>query len=84
MPYSIVTSRGQTTIPKFIRLFLRLRPLDKILYVIDKGRVILEPVSGDILELKGTVKAPKGPTDFKRLRQQTKKKITQKALKELT
>lgn len=83
MPYSIITSRGQTTIPKFIRLFLRLKPLDKIVYVIDNGRVILEPVSGDILELRGTVKAPKGPVDFKRLREEAKKKVAQKVLKEL-
>ena len=83
MAYSVVTSRGQTTIPKIIRLFLGLEPMDKIVYVIDNGKVVLEPVSGDILNLRGTVKGGKGPIDFQALRKQTKKKIAQKTLKEL-
>lgn len=83
MAYSVVTSRGQTTIPKFIRKFLGLEPMDKIVYVIDNGRVVLEPVSGDILDLKGAVKGAKGPIDFKALRKQTKKNIAKNILEEL-
>ena len=60
MAYSIGTSRGQTTIPKIIRLFLGIEPMDKSVYVIDNGKVVLEHVSGDILELKGALKHEKG------------------------
>lgn len=83
MPYSVVTSRGQTTIPKIIRFFLGIRPSDKIVYVIDQGKVILEPVSGDILDLKGTIKTEETPIDFKGLREKTKKRVAKKILKEI-
>jgi AbrB family looped-hinge helix DNA binding protein len=54
MPVSLITSKGQTTIPKKIRNLLNLRPGDKIEFVVEEnGKVVLEPATHDIRELEG-------------------------------
>ncbi len=59
MAISLVTSKGQTTIPKKIREHLHLKPGDKVDFVIeDNGRVLLEPSTLDIRELKGILHRP--------------------------
>jgi AbrB family looped-hinge helix DNA binding protein len=81
MPYSTVTEKWQTTIPKVIRLLLGIRPSDKIVYVIDNGKVTLDTVSGDILDIRGAVKGQKGEVDFKSLRQKAKNHAARRAAK---
>ncbi len=39
MSSSIITERGQTTIPRDIREYLGLKPQDKIVYVSDGDRI---------------------------------------------
>ena len=75
MSVSRLTRKGQTTIPKDIRKFLRLEPEDKILYLVEGEKVILKPLKGNILELRGSVPARKEPIDFKKLRQETRRKV---------
>jgi antitoxin PrlF len=59
MSTSLMTVKGQTTIPKKIREYLNLQPGDKIDFVVDeKGKVILEPASRDIKELEGILHDP--------------------------
>ncbi len=59
MAISLVTSKGQTTIPKKIREHLHLKPGDKVDFVIeDNGRVLLEPSTLDIKELEGMLHRP--------------------------
>lgn len=59
MSVSLITSKGQTTIPKKIRNHLRLNPGDKIDFVIkDDGRVVLEPATLEIKELEGILHRP--------------------------
>ena len=82
MPVSILTKKGQTTIPKEIRKVLNLEPNDKIFYQVEDQRVILKPIKGNILDLKGSVPAKKKPTDFHKLRADTKKRIAQKIAEE--
>lgn len=53
MAISTLTAKGQTTIPLSVREFLRLWPGDRLDFVIEEGRVILEPVRGDVKDLKG-------------------------------
>jgi len=81
MSISVLTSKGQTTIPKDVRDALNLKPHDKLIYIIEKNRVIMMPSKGDILDLKGSVKENK-PLNFKRLRQNTKKTISKKIAEE--
>jgi AbrB family looped-hinge helix DNA binding protein len=79
---SILTKKGQTTIPKDIRNFLNLAPNDKILYLMEGKKVVIKPLKGNILDLKGSVKAKGKPIDFKKLRSETKKKVADKIVKE--
>jgi len=65
MPVSSVTSKWQTTIPKEVRNLWGLKPHDRILYVIEGKKVILKPLKGNILDLRGSVetKDPKSAID---------------------
>lgn len=77
---SKLTQKGQTTIPKEVREFLRLHPEDKIVYCLDfdKHCVLMTPVTGTILGLRGSVPHKTGAIDFKRLREKTKKFVLSK------
>lgn len=82
MPISTLTAKGQTTIPKAVRESLQLKPKDKLLYVIDGGRMIVQPVHGGISRLKGIFRdAVKGPIDFKKLREETKRLVAARVLR---
>ena len=78
MHQSIITKKGQTTIPKEIRAFLKLGPNDKLFYIIEGEKVVLKPLRGDILELRGSVPAKDRPTDFNKVLKQTRKKVAKK------
>ena len=82
MPVSVLTSKGQTTIPKDVRNFLGLEPNDKIFYMVEGKRVILKPLKGNILDLRGSVATKDKPIDFKKLRDTTRKKVARKIVKE--
>ena len=83
MPISTVTSKGQTTIPKAVRDSLHLKPKDKLLFMVEGDRIIIRPVHGGIHHLKGIFKgAIKGPIDFKKLREETKRIVARKILEE--
>jgi len=82
MPVSVLTRKWQTTIPKDIRNFLGLNPNDKILYLIEGKKVVLKPLKGNILDLRGSVKTKEKPIDFKKLRDNTRKKVARKILEE--
>jgi AbrB family looped-hinge helix DNA binding protein len=54
MATSTVTSKGQTTIPKEIRDHLKLRPGNRLDFIVEAdGRVVLRPAQYDIRELHG-------------------------------
>jgi antitoxin PrlF len=59
MPSSTVTRKGQTTIPKEIRDYLKLRPGNRVDYVVDEeGNVVLRPATYDIRDLHGVLHRP--------------------------
>ena len=80
MSLSILTKKGQTTIPKDVREFLNIKPNDKILYLMEGNKVIIKPLKGNILDLKGSVKTKDKPIDFKKLRRETQKKIARRII----
>lgn len=82
MPVSILTKKGQTTIPKDIRNLLKLKTNDKILYLVEGKKVILKPLKGSILDLRGSVATREKPVDFKKLRDDTRKKVARKIIEE--
>jgi len=54
MSISTLTRKGQTTIPIKVRNHLKLRPGDKIEFVIEHdGRVVLAPKNVDVRRLRG-------------------------------
>jgi AbrB family looped-hinge helix DNA binding protein len=54
MSTSTLTRKGQTTIPARVRNHLKLRPGDKIEFVIERdGRVVLTPKNVDVRQLRG-------------------------------
>jgi AbrB family looped-hinge helix DNA binding protein len=54
-----MTSKGQVTVPRAIRQKLRLKPGDRVRFIVeDDGRVRLLPANRDISELVGIVPKP--------------------------
>ncbi len=54
MPTSILTSKGQTTIPKKVRDALKLKTGDRLEFIIEsEGRVLLRPATSDLIALDG-------------------------------
>jgi AbrB family looped-hinge helix DNA binding protein len=43
MPISVLTSKGQMTIPKVVRKALNLQPSEKVIMVVEGNRAILQP-----------------------------------------
>jgi AbrB family looped-hinge helix DNA binding protein len=59
MPMTTLTSKGQVTIPKPVRDFLRVKPGDRLDFVIeDDGRVLVRPGTARAEELKGLLRRP--------------------------
>ncbi|MDA2933167.1 type II toxin-antitoxin system PrlF family antitoxin [Acidobacteria bacterium AH-259-D05] len=59
MPVSTVTTKGQTTIPKSVRDFLKLHPGDKLAFIIeDNGRVVLKRATLNVKDLEGILHRP--------------------------
>jgi len=75
---STVTSKGQVTIPKEIRMFLKIKPSDKIDFSIENGRVILKPIK-TLQNFRGSVSI-KGNGDLKTERQKAKIAISKKVI----
>ena len=57
--HSMVTSKGQTTIPEKIRKALRIKPGDRLEYEVDGERVTLRVHPG-VRSLKGALASKKG------------------------
>jgi len=59
MPHSTVTSKGQTTIPGKVRKALRIKPGDKLEYVIEEDHVTVRVHAGT-RSLRGALASKKG------------------------
>jgi len=82
MSVSVLTKKWQTTIPKEVRNLLGLKPNDRIFYLIEGERVILKPLKGNILDLRGSVNTKEKPIDFKKLRDNTMKKVARRIVED--
>ena len=85
MLQSTVTRKGQTTIPKEIREMLGIKPNDKLFYIVEGAKVVLKPIHGDILELRGSVQSKEPKVDFDKIMEITPapQPISKKVLSEL-
>lgn len=59
MPHSTVTSKGQTTIPRKIRKALRIKPGDKLEYIVEGNHATIRVHLGT-RSLKGVLASKKG------------------------
>ena len=78
MPSSLITAKGQTTIPKVIREWLRVEPGDRIDFVVQAdGTVKVEPAIQGVTPLKGLL-AAKGrrPVSVAAMHQAIRKRTT--------
>ena len=73
MPCSIMTSKGQVTIPKSVRDALGLRPGDRVRFTREAdGRVVVGPERVDVRALAGMLKdKPRRPV----VRQQASRRL---------
>jgi antitoxin PrlF len=80
MPISVLTSKGQMTIPKEVRKALNLRPSEKVIIVVEGNRAILQPLKGNLLDIGGSVKITdrEKPIEFKKVREEVKKRVARK------
>ncbi len=76
---SVITRKGQVTIPKPIRDQLGLKEGEKVMFIRRGEEVLLKVLRGSVLDLKGSVRPSTRPEDFSRIRQTVKKSIGRKA-----
>jgi len=75
MPTATLTSKGQTTIPKAVREYLRLRPGDRMEFILEEnGRVVLVPAVVDARELKGILPPPRKPVTIEKMKKVIRKR----------
>jgi len=81
MPICVLTSKGQMTIPKEVRKALNLQPSEKVIIVVEGNQAIIQPLKGNLLDIGGSVKVADGekPIDFKKVREEVKKRVAKKA-----
>ncbi len=78
MVVTTLTKKGQVTIPKPILDRLGVRTGEKVLFVIRGEEVVLKVIRGNILDLKGSVKASAHPENFEVVRRAVKKAVSAK------
>lgn len=82
MVVSTITSKGQTTIPKEIRERYHLKAHDRLLFKPEGDKIIVRPITGTILDLKGAFPV-KRKIDFQRLREKMEKDIAKQTIREM-
>ena len=73
---SVISRKGQVTIPAKVRKALGLKPGDRILYKVVDDKAELIPVKGTILDAAGTVRPKKRPENFAKIRETVKKRVS--------
>jgi antitoxin PrlF len=75
---SILTRKGQVTIPKPIRDKLGIKEGEKVIFVMRDEEVVLKVVKGTILDLKGSIRPSTSPEHFEKIRQSVKQSLAKK------
>ena len=76
MSESVITRKGQVTIPKEIREHLKAKEGEKVLFVMRGEEVVLKVVRGNVLDLRGSVRPTKRPADFNAIRRAVKRAVS--------
>ena len=78
MSQSVITRKGQITIPKVIREHLKAKEGEKVAFILRGDDVVLKVLHGNILDLKGTVQPSRRPENFEEIRRAAKKAVSSK------
>jgi antitoxin PrlF len=81
MTASVLTRKGQVTIPKAMRDRLGLQRGAKVLFLLREDEITLRPLQGSILELKGSVRPRRRPEDFDRVRRSVRQAVAKRTRK---
>ena len=74
-----MTSKGQITVPKDVRLKLGLKPGDRVRFIVEAdGRVRLLPAKRDISELVGILPKPKRVMSIEEMDEAIHKAVAEK------
>jgi antitoxin PrlF len=77
MPTAVLTSKGQTTIPLKIRIYLGLHTGDKLNFLINKeGKVIITPLTLEATAIKGALRKPNKKVSIEAMRKAIVKRGT--------
>ena len=82
MPESVITRKGQVTIPKEIRDHLKAKEGEKVAFFLRGDDVVLKVVRGNILSLKGSVKPRQRPEDMEAVRGLVKRSVSRKVARD--
>jgi antitoxin PrlF len=58
-----MTAKGQVTIPRAIRIRLGLKQGDRVRFVLEEDRVVVQPAPSRVLRHFGIAQAPQGPVE---------------------
>ena len=79
MSEATMTSKGQITVPKEVRVKLGLKAGDRVRFIVeDDGRVLLLPAKRDISELVGILPKPKRPLSIEEMDEAIHRAIAEK------
>jgi len=79
---TIVTTRGQVTIPQEIRRIMGLQPGDRVCFEVEREVVKIRRVSSKILQWFGSVTPRNGPEDFREMREEFEKGVAEEVTSE--
>ncbi len=78
MSTATITSKGQVTIPKDIREKLGLRQGDRLIFYVEDGKAVAQPVRrGDFRELAGIVKSDRPWPGMAAVREQYHREVAE-------
>ncbi|NOY64887.1 MAG: AbrB/MazE/SpoVT family DNA-binding domain-containing protein [Nitrospirae bacterium] len=79
MSVATVTSKGQITIPKKVREYLKIESGDKLEFFIEKdGKVTVLPVTESVKKLKGMIRRPRRPVSIERMKKAVEREASRK------
>jgi len=80
---SVVTRKGQITIPAEIRRALGLKKGDKVAFVMEAGQVRLKPTASIVERTAGMFASQRPPETAEQLRQAAERAISQEAIERM-
>jgi AbrB family looped-hinge helix DNA binding protein len=85
MKYGTITAKGQTTVPKDVRDKLKLKPGDKVYWIVENGKAVLRPKNGSIMDLAGMFYDPnRKPMTIEELQEAIGDAVAEGVIGELT